>query len=204
MKIVVFGADCKTGETLVRQALSQGHEVKAFFNQPNAIDFFHEKLQIIKADILNYCKVEYAIEGQEVVIIALDSGKEKESNYLFSATKNIIRAMENKKVNRMICISAAGVLGNDGGFIFDKLIQPLFYRRDFKEKKKQLRLIMRSNLDWIVVRPPQLIDSETLSSYHISSEKPKRNKVSRANLADFMLKHLKSTEYVHRMPIISN
>ena len=80
--------------------------------------------------------------------------------------------MHEKNVKRLICVSASGVLGNDGGFIFDKIILPLFYRKDFEHKKQQLRLIIRSNLNWIIIRPPKLTDEPKNGNYHISFDRP--------------------------------
>jgi putative NADH-flavin reductase len=153
---------------------------------------------------LNYCKVESAIQNKDAVIIALGNNKGNYDNYLTIATKNIIRVMEDKKVKRLICISASGVLGDDGGFFFDKILYPLYFKKIYTEKKRQLQLILRSNLDWIIVRPPQLTNGSSKEKYHITFDKPHRYKISRGDLADFIIKLLSNNEYVRKMPIISN
>jgi biliverdin reductase / flavin reductase len=205
MNIVVFGANGRTGKLIVIKALNEGHNVTAFVRNKEDLDLQMEKLKIIEGDVMNYCKVESAIEGKDTVILALiNKNKAVLGNYLLTGTKNIIRAMNEQKVKRLICISASGVLGNEGGFILDKILIPLFYRNLYKEMKTQLRLILQSELDWIVIRPSLLTDTPKNPNYHISFDKPYRHRVSRSNLADFVIKQIFQNEYIHRMPIISN
>ena len=71
MKLLVFGATGGTGTQLVRQALEQGHTVTAFARDPGKIKLAHDKLRVVRGDILQPESVSTAVEGQDAVLSAL-------------------------------------------------------------------------------------------------------------------------------------
>jgi hypothetical protein len=106
-------------------------------------------------------------------------------------------------VVRFICMSSAGVLGNDGGFIFGKIIVPLMLRQVMADKKRQLEIIRSSGLEWVVIRPPFLTDSPKTGKYRISSGLPEYRSVPRNDVADFMLKLMTDKQYDGQVPAIA-
>jgi len=64
-------------------------------------------------------------------------------------------------------------------------------------------MISQSHLDWIIMRPPMLTIGTRTGVYR-SGEHLKANsvipKISRADLADFMLKQLREGTFVHKTP----
>lgn len=71
MKLLVFGATGGTGSRLVQQALQQGHVVTAFVRDPAKIRFSHDRLRVVRGDILDEKSVDEAMAGQEGVLSAL-------------------------------------------------------------------------------------------------------------------------------------
>ena len=100
-------------------------------------------------------------------------------------------------------MSSAGVLGNDAGFFFGKIIIPLLLREVFKDKIRQMKIIQDSSLDWVIIRPSGLTDSPKTGKYKISMDAPLSRSVPRADVADFMLKLLTDKKYDRQMPAIS-
>jgi putative NADH-flavin reductase len=195
MKLAVFGANGRTGILLVYQALEKGHEVTAFARDPGKVTIRHEKLKIVRGDILDYGQVMEAVIGQDVVLSALGVISHKRSTVLSEGTANIIRAMEENGVKRFICISSAGVLGKDVDFVTRYIRIPLYYREEFRDKRRQLELIRQSDLDWIVIRPATLTDSPKTGKYQVTPLRPANRSVPRADVADFMLKLLTDHTY---------
>jgi len=113
MNIVVFGASGRTGLLTVFQSLEKGHHVTAFSRKASSVTIQHKNLRIIQGDILDYEKVKQALEGQDVVISTLGVESRKYTTVLSEGTANIIRAMNLFNVKRFICMSSAGILGND-------------------------------------------------------------------------------------------
>jgi putative NADH-flavin reductase len=159
MKLGVFGASGRTGLLTVYQALEKGHSVTAFARKAASVTIQHRNLTVIQGDILDYNKVKQVVRGQDAVISALGVESRKYTTVLSEGTSNIIRAMDEFLVKRFICMSSAGILGNDGGFWFGNIVIPLLLKQVFEDKKRQMELIRLSDLDWVIIRPVGLTDS---------------------------------------------
>lgn len=204
MKIAIFGASGRTGLLTVYQALDKGHIVTAFARKPALVTISHKNIRIIQGDILEYDKVLAAVEGQDAVICALGVESREPTTVLSEGTGNILRAMETSGVKRFICMSSAGILGNDAGFIFGKIIIPLMLKQVFIDKIRQMKVVQESPLDWVIIRPSGLTDSPKTGKYKISMGSPLKRTVPRADVADFMLKLLTDKQYDRQMPAISS
>ena len=208
MKLIIFGSTGGTGRQVVTQALEQGHDVTAFARSPERLDQKHEKLQVIKGNVLDFASLERAIQGQDVVLCTLGLPPMDKSNLRANGTKNIIRAMEKTGVKRFICQSSAGVGDSSDTlpFLMKYLIVPFILRRVWADHEIQENYIKESQLDWIIARPAALTDGEHTGSYQhgfTADNKTVTNKVSRADTADFMLKQLVDNNYLHKTPCIS-
>ena len=204
MKIAIFGANGRTGILTVYQALNKGHLVTAFARKPSSVTIQHKNLRVIQGDILEYEKVKQAVEGQDIIISALGVESRKPTTVLSEGTRNILRAMEECKVSRFICMSSAGILGNDAGILFGKIIMPLFLKQVFLDKVRQMKIIQETNLDWVIVRPTGLTDAPKTGKYKITMGLPVSRRIPRADVADFMLKLMTDKQYDHQMPAIAS
>jgi putative NADH-flavin reductase len=208
MKLLVFGATGGTGREIVAQALDQEHVVTAFVRNPAALTTKHEKLKLAQGDVLDYPSVEAAVRGQEAVLSALGVRKLRKNTILSDGTKNIIRAMEQHGVKRFVCESSLGVGDSRGqlGWVFNLFIIPLFLRNSFREKEVQEQCIKQSNLDWIIVRPAVLTNGPRTGVYRSgfsTTDRTIKGKISRADVADFMLKQLTDNTYLRQTPGLS-
>ncbi len=204
MKIAIFGASGKTGILLVYQALNQGHIVTAFARQPTKVTIQHKNLHVIQGDIMEPEKVRLAVEGQDAVLCTLGVAKNKPDTTLSEGTRKIIKAMESAHVRRFICMSSAGILGNDSGFFFGKIFMPLFLNHVFEDKKRQAAIIKESSLDWVILRPTGLTDAPKTNTYKVNPGNPTSNTIPRADVADFMLKLVTDKRYDRTMPALSS
>lgn len=204
MKIAVFGASGKTGILIVYQALNQGHIVTAFARQPTKVTIQHKNLRVIQGDVMEPEKVGMAVQGQDAILCALGFDKNKPNTILSQGTRNILEAMKLHGVVRFICMSSAGILGNDGGFWFGKIIMPLFLNHVFEDKKRQVKVIGQSSTEWVIIRPTGLTDAPKTNTYKINPGIPTSRSIPRADVADFMLKLLSDKRYDGTMPAISS
>jgi putative NADH-flavin reductase len=204
MKIAVFGASGKTGILIVYQALNQGHTVTAFARQPTKVTIQHKNLHVVQGDVMDIDKVKLCVEGQDAVLCALGVDKNKPNTLLSDGTGNILKAMESTGVKRFICMSSAGILGNDVGFWFGKIFMPLFLKHVFEDKKRQAKVVQESNAEWVIIRPTGLTDAPKTNTYKITTGIPTSRSIPRADVADFMLKLLTNKKYDGQMPAISS
>jgi nucleoside-diphosphate-sugar epimerase len=206
VRVLVIGATGGTGRQLVHQALEQGHQVTAFVRDPARLNIEHANLRIVKGDVLDYASVESAMRGQSVVLCALGHKRFFYPNKIQSnGMRNILRAMKACDVPRLICETALGI-GNSVGrlglphtFFILPLILP-FYMWD---KLRQEQLIAASDRDWIIVRPGMLTSGDPRGSYRHGPRVGSYLwpvKISRADVADFMLKQLNDDTYVGAAP----
>ena len=207
MKIVIFGAAGATGRIVVERALAQGHEVTAFDRLTAPLTIQHPKLTLIQGDIFNLAQVEVAIAGQDAVISVLGVRPGVTSPVCSEGTKNIIAAMDKLGIKRFISQSAFAVAALDGEWRevpYLPFILPFFpkVKAMFADKVVQEQEILHSDLDWIIVRPAKLTDGPGRGEYKVHDQllMGPGAKISRADVADFLLKQVDDDTYMHKVP----
>lgn len=202
LRLLVIGASGGSGRQLVEQALAQGHEVTAFVRNPARFSLQHEKLRVAQGDVLDYATVEPAMQGQDAVLCALGHKRLLgPSTILSQGTANILSAMKSAGVPRLICESSLAI-GNSagrGGLLATFFVYPLILPFYMWDKLRQEKLIEESNLDWVIVRPAALTNGPARGQYRHGAEVgsyvlPVR--ISRADVAAFMLKQLADDTYL--------
>jgi nucleoside-diphosphate-sugar epimerase len=125
-----------------------------------------------------------------------------------AGTRNIIQAMQNRGVRRLVCLSTLGVgdSWDNLNWFWKRLMFGLLLRRAFADHVAQERYVTESGLDWIIVRPGAYTDGDRTGAYRhgfsATATGPKL-KISRADVADFMLKQLTDDRYLHATPGLS-
>ena len=208
-KILVLGATGGTGQQVVSQALEQRHDVTAFVRDPKRLTITHEHLRVLTGDIMDEGKaLEAAIHGQEVVISALGVGNSFKSGGLIKhSVPAIVRAMEAQGVRRLIFTSAYGV-GTTSNVV--PLVPRIFIRlllRDvYADKGTGDDHIHRSALDWTIVYPVTLTTGPKTGQYRIGEQLALRGvpKISRADVAHFLVSQIDDVTYLRKGVLISN
>jgi len=198
MKILLFGATGGTGRQVLLQALEQGHIVTAIVRNPSKLNIKAENLKIFQGDVLDVSSFEDALICQDAVICCLGLPANKAGTLRSEGTKNIINTMEKANVNRLVCQTSLGFddsidVLNCTSFIFKKIIVPFILKATFKEHHLQEIAIKESSINWTIVRPGNLTNGLKTEKYKhgFSYKDPTlKVKVSRADVADFMLKQL--------------
>ncbi len=199
MKVLVIGAAGKSGAALVQQAMAEGHEVTAFVHDPS--EYHQTGVHVIAGDVLDAAKVEEAVAGQDAVLDAL-GGKTpyKETTLETNAARHVVNAMRKHGVRRLVVISVMGEgeSRESAGFFYEHVLMPTFLRGALKDKAGMEAEVEASDLDWVLVRPPMLTDGEATGTVRVVSKGSgeKAHKISRADLAEFMLHQLTGDEYL--------
>lgn len=208
MKLIIFGATGTVGEELVKQALNKGHVVTAFVRNPEKMqNAKNSNLILYNGDVLNVGKVENALKNQDVVLCALGDGKAGKIRAV--GTKNIIEAMYKTGQKRLICQTTLGMGESYGNlnFIWKHIMFGMLLKKAFQDHQLQEKYILESNLDYTLVRPSALTDGGISNNYKIGFDgnfKKLNLKISRADVADFMLSQISTNEYVKKAVSISN
>ncbi len=203
MRIVFFGASGRTGLELVNQALGQNHNVVAFIRNPAKFQIRHKNLSIARGDVLNKEQVESAVSGCEGVLFAVGGKPWDKRPICTEGIKNVIAAMQKHKAQRLVVESACGVKETRKG-IYGRLL--LIIIKDIMKNKESMEdAINASQLDWVIVRPTILTKGTKTRTYRVGQDLRLGilPKISRADVADFMLKQLQDNTYIHQAPTIS-
>jgi len=205
LRVVVFGATGGTGRLLVEQALGRGYAVTGFARNPDKLELEHPALTKVAGDVLDPASVEAAVVGHDAVICALGMPLLDRSGLRTAGTANIIRAMEATGVSRLICLSIMG-LGeswNNLPWIYKRFMIPVLLARPSADHRGQEQLILASELDWTIVRPPNMTDKPGTGQIRHGfpgSEGPVGMYIPRADVAAFMLDQLGGDDY-HRAAV---
>ena len=219
MRLTIFGPTGGTGRRLVERAIAEGHDVTAFVRNPSKLTARHQRLRVVVGDAFDPASVGEAIAGNEAVICVLGSRtpsnplhprRPGDPNGVTSAgTKNIIHAMKEHGLRRLVCQTAWGVGESKqdpdfAGAFFMKVLVPPLLRDEYADKEAQERLVFESDLEWIIVRPMIMTNGPWTNDYRAGVDlKPgRRPYISRADVADFLMRQLNDDKFVRMTPAI--
>jgi len=203
MKLLVFGASGATGIQVVQQALELGNTVTAFVRDPAKIEIKNAKLNILQGDVMDAASVRAAFDGHDAVLCCLGTSPRKVGTVRSDGTANILRAMEQTGTSRIIVQTTLGFGDSvkaldQTPWIFKHIIVPFLLKKTFADHERQEEIVHRSPLDWTIVRPGGLTNGERTGKYRHGfayDDNTIKSSISRADVADFMLKQLTSKEY---------
>ena len=162
MQITVFGASGKVGQRVVAIALAKGYSVHAFVHSHNPFEP-NDSLQVVRGNISDKAAVREALEGSEAVISTLGSWHTKGKNVLSDGMRNILPAMKQQGIGRIVTLTGAGaLLAGDKPGILDKLnhaLLRLIAPKILQDGEEHLRSLAESGLDWTCVRSPVMTKS---------------------------------------------
>ena len=207
MNILVFGATGGTGRELVKQAETLGHKVTAFVRDPAKLGKALENCRVYMGNVADRASVERAMVSQDAAISALGSGTlRRRSQELALGIHNILGALETSCVKRFIYLSADTVseARKDLNPLRRLAISTLLSNTAADHELDEA-MIRQSRLEWIIVRPPLLTNSRHTGHYRFGERLEPKTLfpiISRADLADFMLKQLADDTFVRRAPTV--
>ncbi len=209
MNLLIIGASHGIGLETVKQALEKGHNVMAFSRHPERIGITHPNLRAVAGDVLDPSSLDLAVKGQDGVIVSLGIPPTKKPVTVFSeGTRNIISAMKKHGAKLLICITGigAGESRGHGGFLYDRIFQPLLLNTIYQDKDREEAIIKESGLDWIIVRPGFLTNGSLTGKYRVLTDLAgvTSGKISRADVAHFLVSQAQNPSYLHQTPLITD
>jgi uncharacterized protein YbjT (DUF2867 family) len=205
-RVLIVGATGGTGRHLVAQALERGYAVTALVRDPSRLRIQHPQLKVIKGDVLDRGSVEAATRGQEAVLSALGHNRYfYPTRILSEGTRNILSAMEANGVPRLVCETSLGIGDSAGrmGLYYTLFVIPVILPFYFWDKTRQERVIARSKVEWVIVRPAVLTNDDRRGRSRHGRRVGsflRTGRVSRADVAEFMLNQLTSNTYLRAAP----
>ncbi|MFK7927634.1 MAG: NAD(P)-dependent oxidoreductase [Myxococcota bacterium] len=207
MNLLIAGATGGTGRALLTLALSEGHHVSALCRRPEALDLTHPRLRIVQGDVCDPETCARAVAGQDAVMVCLGAPALTRTSVRATGTATLIDAMNALGVRRLLCVSVLGA-GETRAllpFFLKYVVFPLYLRGAVIDHEHQEEVVRRSGLDWTIIRPPHLTDGPSVGGVHHGFDDLAglSMKISRADLAAFMLEELNTGTYIGGSPAVS-
>jgi len=201
MRIAILGCTRGVGAELLAQALEAGHEVVAIARRPEAIVTRHERLRVCRGSAEDAGSLAEAIAGTEAVVCAVGAGGLRESRKpttLYStAAASLVEAMKRSGVPRLVAVTAGGVVPSpDWPWFYRRIIHPML-REMYRDMERMESIIRASGVRHLFVRPARLTGGRRTGVYRATADimPPGGSRISRADVADYILRRLSAGDF---------
>lgn len=205
MKIAVIGANGKTGQVFVNEAVQRGYEVRAGVFRTNSFKK-SDYINVMQCDATKLEDVEKLIAGCDVVVSLIGHVKGSPAFLQTSATANILSAMKKQNMTRVISLTGTGVrIAGDTPSLVDRMLNIAVKFADperIVDGIAHADVLRESDLEWTLLRVLKLTDLP-IHRYKLSSGGPARLLVSRHVVADALLKIIEDKSFTKQAPIVS-
>jgi putative NADH-flavin reductase len=210
MRITIFGATGGTGKELVEQAVEGGNEVVAYVRNPPKLNISHECLKVIQGKLTDEPLMESAVNGADAVISVLGPRGDSKNKPITNGMQNIIAAMKKQGIRRLIITSTLNAKDPNDPLNFKtkalvNLVKVTMHAA-YEEIVSVAETVRNSDLDWTIVRLTMFNNNPKTGKVKAGyiSKGEVGTWISRADLAEFLLKQVQDTKYLRQAPAISN
>ena len=193
MRVAVLGASGRTGGLVADEAGARGHEVVAVVRRAgSAPDGTIERV----AEGRDAAALRAALAGCDAAVFAIGpsgaTGATADHTVMRESMPALVEAMRSAGVPRLVVVSASGPF-TDGDdpflrYVAKPIVQRIL-REPFSDFVATEPLVRSSDLDWTIVRPPQLKDGSARGRYRRADDAgvPFGISIRRADLARAVL-----------------
>lgn len=208
MNVSILGATGGTGQELTKQALASGHTVKVLVRSPDKVTTEHDRLEVLKTDLLSESASTLAAKlgGSEVVLSALGVLDLGITHFYSDTAKQLVAAAQQACVKRLVVVSSVGADPADHEpWWYLWFVRRLLINYYVDMARMEQFVIDTADIDWIIVRPSYLTNGKKTGVYRVTPRYAPEGgiRISRADLADFMLKQLEQDTFVRQTPAIA-
>jgi putative NADH-flavin reductase len=208
MKIAIIGASRGIGAELLKASVEDNYEVTALVRDPAKLNTSIPGLKVIKGNILDPSSVTAVIAGQDAICVCIGIPPTRKPVDVFSrGTQNILAAIGKESNQKLILITGIGASDSKGhgGFFYDRIINSLLLGNIYIDKDRAESIVKASNVEWLIVRPGFLTNGLRTGKYRVIENLSgvTAGKISRADVADFILKQLASPTCFGKTPLVT-
>jgi putative NADH-flavin reductase len=208
MNISIIGAGAGIGLESVKQALEKGHTVTALSTKTDRI-LDHPNLTKITGSATSPIDLKKAIKDSDAVLITVGT-KNKKATTLFSDIANTLInvSCELSLLSPVLVITGFGA-GESKGYLsfFMRTVISLFLKEQYINKTEMEEMLTESTLKWEIIRPGMLTNGDATSSYKVLSRLQKGmkvGKISRADVANFLVNEAENQRFLHQYVALTN
>lgn len=118
MRIFVTGATGFIGSHLVEKLIKEGHQVTAYVRKTSSLEYLPKEVEIVYGDTADYPSLKKSLNGFDAVyhnaaLVADWAKKEDFYRINVEGTKNVLMAIKENNIKKLIFTSTSGVLGEE-------------------------------------------------------------------------------------------
>jgi len=194
-----LGATGRTGKLVLKIAVQKGLLVNCLVRKPEKVAL-HDTVTVFHGSPENTVLLEEAAQDCEAIISVLNISRTSDfpwsklrtpKNFLSSTMANIIKIANKGGIKKVVTCSAWGVAET-------RFHIPLWFKWmidnsnigvAYQDHELQEKLLMESNLDWIIIRPTGLTNSKKPQKIRVTVDNnPKPSlTISRMSVAKYMV-----------------
>lgn len=207
MRLLVVGASGAIGSAVVRAAIERGHDVTALVRTPAKLGELRSHVRVVEGDLADAPSVAAAVAGHDAVVSAIGSSPDREQvDVPAQGMRHILAGMQQHGVRRLVGLAggAVDVPGEEkplGGRIATFIVK-LFARYVVEAKQREFDVVRASDLDWTMVRPPNVVDGEATG--HVIGDRLSGMRISSGDVGAAMVELAEGSEWVGRAPYVSS
>jgi putative NADH-flavin reductase len=211
MKILLLGANGAVGQLALDELLKANHEVKALVRNASAMQRKHQRLTVVQGEPTYAADLEKLLAGQDVVISTLGARTNKKTTLRADVARNLVAGMKKHGVRKLVWLDAAGVGSSRkfmqrSSFFFGRIIIPLLLDNMYEDAALADVLIAKSDCDWVIVRPMMFTNDAKTGNVSVVTDMSLtvrlRLRITRADVAAFLVEQIVKDDYIGQMPVI--
>ena len=209
MKIAILGSTGFLGKVLLEKALNAGYQVRTLVRNQAKLGQLKDRVELVEGNIFRASDIEKAVLGTEAVLSTVGPPQRnpKHPEKYEQAMKDLVAAMDNHKIKRLIHVGGSVHLGGEdenwtAGRRLLRLMLVLVWKPGLVAKQLEWEVLKGSNLDWTLVRPPHIVKGKPAGKVSADEKNLSKTNVNVEDLADFMLAQIDSKEWLRRAPLV--
>ena len=185
----VLGATRGLGLITVRRALAEGVAVRALIRSTAQRSDIPAEVPVHAGDCRRTDFLAHALEGCATVAICLGVPPTRKPVTLFSDTVTALLSLTSKPRILLVTGLGAGDSRGHGGFLYDRILNPLLLGTIYADKDRAEALLAASDGRWVIVRPGFLTNTPETGRYRILTDLQgvRCGKIARADVAHFLV-----------------
>lgn len=214
LNIVIYGASGEVGTHILDEALARGHNVTAVSRSPEQLGMQHDKLTVVKGDLLDKDSVAEIVRGKDIVVLSVrgvigDSGS-PESALQFIAAETLVEVLsEQGATTRLLHVGGAGSLEVEPGVVFAEKLPTIALPEGLEVEilGQILALEFYQKVDdvkWTYVTPPKnFTNGARTGKFRVGDRRALeddrgRSRVSRADFAVALIQEAEQAAHVRQ------
>ena len=223
MRILILGANGRTGQLATSKALEHGHTVTALVRRPSSMQA-QQGLVVIEGTPLSQADIEKAFSATpddpvQAVLVTLNNPRASDNPFskpiappyfIRDSVRNVTTVMRNHGVKEIIIMSSVGI-GNSFSQIpwITKLLFRYTNMRSVMGDHDALDAVIHEShdLDWTLVRPTMLKDGGAAPIRElgeIGEGVGLFDATTRASVAEFMVRAVEADTWTKKAVVITN